>query len=191
MIYLLSFVWAQHHVQSEDIIFKTKHCFVNKFVYFCNMKTAISLLKGIHPGFVLERELEKRQLKKGNFALDIKEYPQTITAITKGKRGMNTALSLKIESALGIEEGYFMTLQVFYEIAEEKKKLFKDHPDLDKLRPVLFWDTKIEKINWHKQKRAVIKRIFERGNEMEKDEIIRFYGKQTVDEILNKNHASL
>jgi len=156
------------------------------------MKTPLSTLKGIHPGFVLERELEKRQLKKGNFALDIKEYPQTITAITKGKRGMNTALSLKIEYALGMEEGYFMTLQVFYEIAEEKKKLFKTPPDLSKLRPVLFWDTKIEKIDWQKQKSAVIKRIFERGNEMEKKEIIRFYGKDTVDEILNiSQHASL
>lgn len=155
------------------------------------MKTQISLLKGIHPGFVLERELEKRQLKKGNFALDIKEYPQTITAITKGKRGMNTALSMKIEYALGLEEGYFMTLQIFYEIAEEKKKLFKDHPDLTKLRSILFWDTKIEKIDWQKQKRAVVKRIFERGNETEKKEIIRFYGKIAVDEILNKAHASL
>lgn len=155
------------------------------------MKTQFSLLKGIHPGFVLEHELEKRQLKKGSFALDINEYPQTITAITKGKRGMNTSLSLKIESALGIEEGYFMTLQVFYEIAEEKKKLFKDHPDLSKLRSVLFWDTKIEKIDWQKQKRAVIKRIFERGNEAEKKEIIRFYGTQAVDEILNKVYASL
>ena len=155
------------------------------------MKTQISLLKGIHPGFVLERELERRQLKKGNFALDIKEYPQTITAITKGKRGMNTALSMKIEYALGMEEGYFMTLQIFYEIAEEKRKLFKDHPDLTMLRSILFWDTKIEKIDWQKQKRAVIKRIFERGNETEKKEIIRFYGLETVDEILSKAHASL
>lgn len=155
------------------------------------MKTQISLLKGIHPGFVLERELEKRQLKKGNFALDIKEYPQTITAITKGKRGMNTPLALKIEHALGMEEGYFMTLQVFYEIEQEKKKLFKAHPNLAKFRPVLFWDTKIEKIDWQKQKKAVIKRIFERGNDVEKREITQFYGKQTVDEILSKKSASL
>lgn len=156
------------------------------------MKTQISLLKGIHPGFVLERELKKRQLRKGNFALQIQEYPQTITAITKGKRGMNTPLALKIEHALGMEEGYFMTLQIFYEIEEEKKKLFKTHPDLTKLRPVLFWDTKIEKINWQKQKKAIVKRIFERGNEQEKKEITRFYGTETVNEILNiPHHASL
>lgn len=57
--------------------------------------------------------------------------------------------------------------------------------DLPQLRPVLFWDTKIDSIDWEKHKKAVIKRVFERGNEMEKNEIIRFYGAETVDTILN------
>lgn len=62
----------------------------------------------------------------------------------------------------------------------------EEHPDFTKLRSVLFWDTKMEKINWEKQKKAVIKRVFERGNEIEKKEIIRFYGKEIVNEILEK-----
>lgn len=82
------------------------------------------------------------------------------------------------EKALELEEGYFMILQVFYDIEEEKKRQEADHPDYSKLRPALFWDTKMEKINWKKQKNAVIKRIEERGNEIEKKEIIRFYGKE-------------
>jgi len=53
-------------------------------------------------------------------------------------------------------------------------------PDLSLLRPVLFWDTKMGKIDWHKQRKAVIKRVFERGNEIEKNEIIRFYGLATA-----------
>ena len=157
------------------------------------METKLSLLKGIHPGFVLEHELEKRKWRKAHFALEINEHPQTITAISKGKRGMNTALALKIEKALGMEEGFLMTLQVFYEISEEKKKQDHSHPDLSKLRTVLFWDTRIEHLDWQKQKKAIIKRIFERGNEMEKKEITRFYGKPSVAKILNadKTHASL
>ena len=150
------------------------------------MKSNLQILKGMHPGFVLERELEKRHLRKGIFALSLQEYPQTLTAITKGKRGMNTSLALKIEEALGLEEGYFMILQVYYDIEQEKKKQNKLRTDLPRLRPVLFWDTKINTINWDKQKKAIIKRVFERGNEMEKKEIIRFYGAQTVDAILNK-----
>ena len=97
---------------------------------------------------------------------------------------MNTALALKIEKALGIEEGYFMILQVYYDIEAEKRKQNTEHPDLTKLRPVLFWDTKMEHINWIKQKNAVIKRVFERGDDLEKKEITRFYGKKAIDEIL-------
>lgn len=97
---------------------------------------------------------------------------------------MNTPLALKIEKALGMEEGYFMILQVYYDIEEEKRRQNTEHPDLTKLRSILFWDTKMEKINWEKQKKAVIKRVFERGNEIEKKEITRFYGKETVNEIL-------
>jgi plasmid maintenance system antidote protein VapI len=144
----------------------------------------LSIIKGVHPGFILERELKERHLRKGQFALSLQEYPQTLVSITKGKRKMNTILALKIENALGIEEGYFMTLQVYYDIEEEKRRQNTEHPDLTKLRRVLFWDTKIEKINWKKQKNAVIKRVFERGNEIEKKEIIRFYGKENINDLL-------
>lgn len=156
------------------------------------MKTILDTIKGIHPGFVLERELEKRDLAKGQFAISMGEFPQTLTAITKGKRRMNTPLAMKIEKLLGIEEGYFMVLQVYYDIEQEKKKEYqqenKSHakPDFTKLRKVLFWDTDMEKIDWQKQKKAVIQRIFERGNEEEKKEIAQFYGPDTVNTILNK-----
>ncbi len=135
---------------------------------FVWMTKELTILKGIHPGFVLEKKLKDKQLGKGRFALSINEYPQTLTAITKGKRNMNTFLALKIEEALGLEEGYFMTLQVFFDIKQEKQKRDNQKPDLSKLRRVIFWDTSMEKINWQKQYRAVIQRVFERGNEKEK-----------------------
>src|SRR5580693_5538845 len=123
------------------------------------MNQELSILKGLHPGIVLERELKKRKLSKGRFAISVNEFPQTLGAITKGKRNMNTPLALRIEHALGIEEGYFMTLQVFYEIKEEKRKQHQhDIPDLSKLRPILFWDTNMEKIDWQQQKKSVIQR---------------------------------
>jgi antitoxin HigA-1 len=153
------------------------------------MKKDLSIIKGIHPGFILERELQHRHLRKGQFALSLHEYPQTLVSITKGKRKMNTSLAMKIEKALGLEEGYLMTLQVFYDIEEEKRKQDKDyHPDLTKLRPVLFWDTKIETLNWRKYKRAVIRRVFERGNEIEKEEITRFYGQESINQVLNSSN---
>ncbi len=151
------------------------------------MEYQLSILKGIHPGFFLERELRKRQLPKRKFALSLEEHPQTIVSITKGKRKMNTRLALKIEKALNLEEGYLMIMQVYYDIEIEKQKLQKAlQPDISKLRPVLFWDTRQEKIDWQKQKRAVIQRTFERGNDQEKEEIIRFYGKNETDRILKE-----
>src|ERR1700738_3668434 len=133
------------------------------------MQQELTILKGIHPGFVLERKLKEKHLSKGRFALSVDEYPQTLTAITKGKRNMNTTLALKIEEALGLEEGYFMTLQVFYDIKQEKQKREKQKPDLSIIRPAIFWDTNMEKIDWQRQYKAVIMRVFERGNKKEKD----------------------
>lgn len=141
--------------------------------------------KGIHPGIVLEREFKKRSLKQRPFAIAINEHPQTLNAITKGKRSLNTALALKIEEKMGLEEGILAILQTYYDIRIEKEKQQTETPNLALLRNSLFWDTAIEHIDWKKQYKAVIKRIFERGNETEKSEIIRFYGKQKVDDVLN------
>jgi plasmid maintenance system antidote protein VapI len=151
------------------------------------MNSTISIIKGIHPGLILERELKNRKLPKGTFAHTIHEFPQTITAITKGKRRMNPALSLKIEQALGLEEGYFMVLQAYFDIAQEKKKVSENyHPDLSTFRAVVFWDTDMRHIDWDKHKLSVINRVFERGNEQEIQEIIRFYGKDLVLKHLGK-----
>jgi antitoxin HigA-1 len=152
------------------------------------MNQELALLKGIHPGIILARKLKERNLSKGAFALSIQEYPQTLGTITKGKRHMNTPLALKIEEALNLPEGYFMTLQIFYEIKETKRKRNEhSHPDLSRLRPGLFWDTDLNKMDWHRQRTAVIQRVFERGNDQEKEEIQRFYGADEVMKIQGKN----
>lgn len=151
------------------------------------MDKAIRLIKGVHPGFILERELKKRHIAKGRFAISLNEYPQTLVSITKGKRNMNTSLALKIEKALGMEEGFLMVLQAYYEIEKEKKKLNTRHPDLSKIRKILFWDTTFDKIDWEKHKRSIIKRVFQRGNDEEKNEIKKFYGEELINSVLKKH----
>jgi len=141
------------------------------------MDTVFEKYKGIHPGAIIERELKKRKLTQRPFALALPEHPQTFNALLKGKRDLNAALSLKIEKALCLEEGTLLILQCFYDIEREKKKIAQMHkPDLSRIRRTIFWDTDIAAINWEKQARAVIRRIFERGNMAEKREITRFYG---------------
>jgi antitoxin HigA-1 len=140
------------------------------------MDTRMKFIKGIHPGLFLDRELNKRGIAKGPFALSIGEYPQTLSAITHGKRGMNTSLALRIEKALDLEEGTLMILQVYHDIKEEKRKLTKKiKPDLSRLRPTLFWDTTLDNIDWLQHKQYVIDRVMERGTEEEKELMRNFY----------------
>ncbi len=145
------------------------------------MDQIVEKYKGIHPGLVLERELKKRDLKKGPFAIAMQEYPQVINEITKGRRGLTPGLSLKIDKVLGLEDGTMFILQAWYELKKEiDKNASKKHPDLSILRKALFWDTDINKIDWERQYRAVIQRAFERGNDEEKREVLRFYGEDKV-----------
>lgn len=144
------------------------------------MDKRIDILKGIHPGMFLARELSNRKLKSGQFAESIGEHPQTLSAIIRGRRSMNTPLSLRIEQSLGLEEGFLMILQIFYDIEQEKRKQPANIPDITKFRPALFWDTAIEQIDWQAHRRYVINRVFERGDESEIAEIIRFYGKDQI-----------
>ncbi len=141
-------------------------------------------VRGTHPGKIVEKELKNRKIRQNTFAASIDEYPQTLVAIIKGKRRMNTSLALKIEAALGFEEGYLMVLQVFFDIREEKRKLSKKPPSMKILRPVLFWDMNPESLDWQKQKKQIIKRVLERGNEDERVEIIRYYGSEQVKDVL-------
>lgn len=142
-------------------------------------------LKGLHPGPFLERELKKRGIVQGKFALKIGEYPQTLNSILKGKRKMNVALSLKIEKELELPEGFLMTLQVYHEIREERLANQRK-PDLSKFSRSLFWDTDINTIDWERYKRAVIERVFKIGDEEEKQEIEKYYGTDEIAKVLNE-----
>lgn len=146
------------------------------------MKNELNILKGIHPGFFLANELRKRKIPKGQLALQISEYPQVIGDIANGKRRLSPRIALKLDNALNKEEGFFMLLQAWHDIIEEKRSqhIATSTPDLSKFRSGTFWDTDINQIDWNKQYRAVIQRIFERGNEEEKEEISRFYEKEKI-----------
>jgi len=150
------------------------------------MLPEFSKIKGVLPGAVLRRELKKRGLESKQFALSLGEYPQTINAINKGRRGINPALSIKLGEKLGVDAEYFMLLQACYEIEKKKQELFYNQakPNVTKFNKALFWDTNIDKIDWQRQKRAVISRVFERGTAQEIKEILSFYGEKMVAEIL-------
>ena len=142
------------------------------------MKLAFDKYKGIHPGLILEHELKKRGIAKRQFALSVEEHPQTFNAIIKGKRKLTSELAFKIDEALKLKLGTMVVMQTHYEIAEHKRKQNELSKPIfiNTLRQGLFWDTDIKRIDWNKQANAIIRRVFERGNDKEKEVIKDHYG---------------
>ncbi|MCA1752881.1 MAG: hypothetical protein LC670_14045, partial [Flavobacteriales bacterium] len=119
--------------------------------------------------------------KSSVLASTIDEHKQTISAIINKKRKITPSLSIKLSKEFNVAQDYFMLLQSSYDVNSVATKISAVHrPMLDKFRTALFWDTDMNQIDWEKQKRAVIKRVLERGNRQEITELIKFYGKQEI-----------
>ena len=140
------------------------------------MLPELKKIKGIHPGSILKRELKKRGIKSVDLASEINEHPQTINAITKERRGINAKLSFKLGDYFNISNDYFMILQATFEVnSYRKSEIRKFNPLLGKFRKSIFWDTKIESIDYKQNKRFVIQRVLERGNKQEINSLIKIY----------------
>lgn len=140
------------------------------------MNNLIEIIKGIHPGKFIERELKKKNLTQRALAEETGIPFQTINAIISGRRNLTTEQALKIDQALGFEDGFFAILQTYYDIRQFKEKeLASLYAEAPHIRKSLFWDVDFNKINWGKYKDAVIKRVFERGSKDEIEEITRYY----------------
>ncbi|MGV8815642.1 MAG: HigA family addiction module antitoxin [Gelidibacter sp.] len=137
-------------------------------------------IKGLHPGLILKREIERNNIKSSELAHAISEHKQTISAIINQRRGINPDLSIKLAEYFNTDEDYFMMLQASYEVKKTRTSNKQYHPNFKNIRKVLFWDTVFEEIDWDKNKKAVIKRVLERGNDKEINEIILFYGKDHI-----------
>jgi Plasmid maintenance system antidote protein len=144
------------------------------------MDNRIDIIKGIHPGKLIERDLKKKGITQRTLAKETGILYQAINAIITGKRSITIEQALRIETALGYEEGSLSILQSYYEIKLYKEKelanLYIGSPHI---RKILFWDTDFDKINWGKYKRAVIQRVLERGSKEEVNEVKRFYNLST------------
>jgi len=144
------------------------------------MNNLIDIIKGIHPGKFIERELKKKNLTQRALAEEMGIPYQTINAIIAGRRVLTTKQALKMDQILGYEDGFFAILQTHYDIKQcKEKELASLYTEAPHIRKSLFWDVDFNKINWTKYKKAVIKRVFERGSKDEIEEITRYYNLST------------
>ena len=137
-------------------------------------------IKGLHPGDILNRELKIQGIKASELAKSVDEHKQTISAIINKRRAITPKLSIKLAKQFNVDKDYFMLLQASYDIKKIIESEERKTPNINNFRKILFWDTTIDKINWDKHKKVIIKRVLERGNSTEINELISFYGKKTV-----------
>ena len=93
--------------------------------------------------------------------------------------------SIRSVLAIGLESMFLQHLTRLVKIIHIRTNQEESNrPDLGCYRKALFWDTTIESLDWDKNKEWIVRRVFEYGSEEEILETIRFYGKESVGQIL-------
>lgn len=77
----------------------------------------------LHPGEVLGEELTARKIPQKDFAELIDMRPPHLNELVKGKRHISAMLALKIEKQLGISAGFWMRLQIEFDLNQARKQL--------------------------------------------------------------------
>ena len=81
-------------------------------------------LKNIHPGEVLLEEfLLPQNISQNRLARDIDVSPRRINEIVHGKRAVTADTDLRFSKALGTSEGFWLGLQIDYDLEEKKNTI--------------------------------------------------------------------
>ena len=95
-------------------------------------------LKNIHPGeILLEEFLLPMNISQNKLGIDIGVSPRRINEIVHGKHSVTADTDLRLSRALGTSEGFWLGLQVDYDL-EEKKALIKSK--LEKIKSLVSLD---------------------------------------------------
>ncbi len=68
-------------------------------------------------------ELEARQIKKADFAVQLGIKPSQLSELLHKKRHVSAQMALRLEALLGIDAEFWMRVQTAYDIAIERRKL--------------------------------------------------------------------
>lgn len=84
----------------------------------------------VHPGEVLNDELEEIELTQSALAQHIGVLPKTINEICRGKRGISAEMAIKLAKALGGSPQFWLNLQNNWELSQF------DEEDYDNIEPI-------------------------------------------------------
>jgi len=80
----------------------------------------------VHPGEMLQDELEEIGLTQSGLARHIKVLPKTINEICRAKRGISTEMAMKLSRALGGSPQFWLNLQNNWELSWIDESIFED-----------------------------------------------------------------
>ncbi|MCK4486806.1 MAG: HigA family addiction module antidote protein [Desulfobacterales bacterium] len=80
----------------------------------------------VHPGEVLQDELEEIELTQTALAEHIGVLPKTINEICRGKRGISAEMAVKLSRALGGSPQFWLNLQNNWELSQVNHADFED-----------------------------------------------------------------
>jgi addiction module HigA family antidote len=79
----------------------------------------------IHPGAVLQDEIEEVGLTQSALAKHIGVLPKTINEICRGKRGISAEMAMKLSKALGGSPQFWLNLQNNWELSQLNETSFQ------------------------------------------------------------------
>jgi len=71
----------------------------------------------IHPGLILQDELDELDISQAMLAEHIKVLPKTINEICNSKRGISAEMAMKLSQALGATPNFWLNLQNNWELS--------------------------------------------------------------------------
>src|SRR5437660_12767941 len=84
-----------------------------------------AIMKAIHPGRILRRELESREMSANALALALRTPSGRIVDIVSGKRGISSDTALRLARYFGNSALFWLNLQTAYELALAEQALGK------------------------------------------------------------------
>ena len=72
----------------------------------------------VHPGAVLQDEIDELGITQVALAGHIKVLPKTVNEICRGKRGISAEMAMKLSQALGASPQFWLNLQICWELSQ-------------------------------------------------------------------------
>lgn len=91
-------------------------------------------LDNVHPGEVLLEEfLKPLNLSQNKLARQIQVAPRRINEIVLGKRAITADTDLRLAQALGTSEGFWLGLQIDFDLEAQKKVIGKQLKQISRI----------------------------------------------------------